>query len=219
MVRKTAPEGAGIFVVGEPPLKQALLSEDGRYYWDDQQPRFVIQGADFHLVYETVRKACLLIRKGAQFVVTNADPVFPSEEGLIPGAGSVGALLRTATGQNPFVVGKPEPTMYRMALEQLGAAIEQTVMIGDNLVTDIEGANRLGMKTILTLGGVTSAAEAASDPIKATENYAGLPELIEAWKANLIINVHWAATQQVFTSFENKTAKAKRRIILNEQRN
>jgi 4-nitrophenyl phosphatase len=184
-VRKTAPEGAGIFVVGEPPLKQALLSEDGLYYWDDQQPRFVIQGADFHLVYETVRKACLLIRKGAQFIVTNADPVFPSEEGLIPGAGSIGALLRTATGQNPFVVGKPEPTMYMMALEQLGATIEQTVMIGDNLVTDIEGANRLGMKTILTLSGVTSAAEAASDPVKATENYVGLPELIEAWKASL----------------------------------
>ncbi len=181
-VRKTAPDGAGIFVVGEPPLREALLTTDGRYFWDDQNPRFVVQGADFHLVYESVRRACLLIRKGAQFVVTNADPVFPSEEGLIPGAGSIGALLRTATGQEPFVVGKPEPTMYKMALEQLGADPTQTVMIGDNLVTDIEGANRLGLKTILTLSGVTNQQEAESSPIKATENYQGLPELTAVWQ-------------------------------------
>lgn len=184
-VRKTAPEGAGVFVVGEQALREALLTEDGRYHWDDQNPRFVVQGADFHLVYESVRKACLLIRKGAQFVVTNADPVFPSEEGLIPGAGSIGALLRTATGQDPFVVGKPEPTMYMMALEQLGASLDNAVMIGDNLVTDIEGANRLGMKTVLTLEGVTTPAEAEASPIKATENYKGLPELVAAWRTVL----------------------------------
>lgn len=182
-VRKTAPEGAGMFIVGEEPLRKALLSEDNRYYWDDQHPRFVVQGADFHLTYETVRKACLLIRQGAQFVATNADPVFPSPDGLIPGAGSIGALLKTSTGKQPFVVGKPEPTMYLMALEQLGAKAEETVMIGDNLLTDIDGANRLGMKTILTLSGVTSEAEAETDPIKATENYKGLPELIAAWQA------------------------------------
>jgi 4-nitrophenyl phosphatase len=109
------PEGAGIYVVGMPPLKE-LLYKSGKFYPDDYKPRYVVQGVDFGLVYDTLKKACLLIRAGAQFIATNADPVFPSEEGLIPGAGSIGALLATATGQKPLVVGKPEAPMYELAL-------------------------------------------------------------------------------------------------------
>ncbi len=186
-LRQVAPDGAGIYVVGMEPLRQALFGGDnqGRFYPDDRQARFVVQGGDFNLVYETVKRACLLIRAGATFVATNADPVFPTEEGLIPGAGSVGALLSVSTGQKPLVIGKPETPMYRLALAQLGARPEETVMIGDNLLTDIEGANRLDLPTILTLSGVTSPAEYETSPIRATLAYSGLPELMTAWDAAL----------------------------------
>ena len=183
-VQREAPEGCGIYVVGMPPLREALFNSSGdeRYYFDDKNPRFVVQGGDFNLTYETVKRACLLIRAGAKFVATNADPLFPSEEGLIPGAGSIGALLEVSSGQKPLVIGKPEPAMYELALEQLGAPRDQTVMLGDNLLTDIEGANRLGLTTILTLSGVTHPAEYAQSSIKATMDFPGLPELTAAWE-------------------------------------
>ncbi|MEI6043829.1 MAG: HAD-IIA family hydrolase [Chloroflexota bacterium] len=184
-VQKEAPEGCGIFVVGMKSLRDALF-EDQRYYFDAKNPRFVVQGGDFNLVYDTVKRACLLIRAGAKFIAANADPVFPTEEGLVPGSGSIGALLQVSSGQAPLVIGKPEPAMYELALEKLGADREKTVMIGDNLLTDIEGANRLGISSILTLSGVTSAAEYEQSTIKANMAFKGLPELIEVWEAALL---------------------------------
>ncbi len=184
-IEKEAPEGCGIYVVGMQPLRDCIFNPiyNGRYFPDDKNPRYVVQGGDFNLVYETLKRACLLIRAGARFIATNADPVFPTEEGLIPGAGSIGKLLEVSTGQIPVVIGKPEPAMYELALEKLGASREQTLMIGDNLVTDIEGANRLGIPTILTLSGVTSPEEYAVSTIKATMDFIGLPDLVAAWEA------------------------------------
>lgn len=186
-LRSVAPEGAGVFVVGMQPLRDSVFGgeNEGLFVSDDKKPRFVVQGGDFNLVYETVKKACLLIRAGATYIATNADPVFPTEEGLIPGAGSIGALLQTSTGQKPLVIGKPEAPMYEMALKILGSTASETLMIGDNLVTDIDGANRLGIPTALTLSGVTNEAEYEKSPIKATLVYQGLPELIAAWEAAL----------------------------------
>ncbi|NWJ48089.1 MAG: HAD-IIA family hydrolase [Chloroflexi bacterium] len=187
-LRKIAPEGAGIYVIGMAALRRTLFGENeqnGLFYFDDKTPRFVVQGADFNLVYESLRKATLLIRAGATYIATNADPVFPSEEGLIPGAGSVAALLQTASGQRPFIIGKPEPIMYELALEQLGAQKHETVMIGDNLVTDIEGALRLDIPTIITLSGVTSPVEYAASLLKADLSFNGLPELTAAWQSVL----------------------------------
>ncbi len=184
-LEKVAPEGAGVYVVGMAALRKTLFGENeqgGLFYPDDKSARFVVQGADFNLVYESVKRATLLIRGGAQYIATNVDPVFPSEEGLIPGSGSISALLQTATSQKPIVMGKPEPIMYELALEKLGASREETVMIGDNLITDIDGAVRLGIPTILTLSGVTSAEEYARSSIRADLDFEGLPELIEAWQ-------------------------------------
>ncbi len=186
-LRQIAPDGAGIYVVGMQPLRDCLFEGEnkGRFYPDDKNPRFVVQGGDFNLVYESLKRACLLIRAGATFIATNADPVFPTEEGLIPGAGSVGMLLEVATDQKRLVIGKPEAPMYRLALAHLGAKPEETVMIGDNLLTDIEGANRLNIPTVLTLSGVTSPAEYAVSPIRANLSYPGLPELTAAWEKEL----------------------------------
>jgi 4-nitrophenyl phosphatase len=186
-LRKVAPEGAGVFVVGMPPLKNSVFGgeNEGLFVPDDKTARFVVQGGDFNLVYETVKRACLLIRGGATFIATNADPVFPTEEGLIPGAGSIGALLEISSGQKALVIGKPEAPMFELALQQLGATASETLMIGDNLLTDIEGANRLGIPTALTLSGVTGPQEYENSPVKATLVYNGLPELITAWEAAL----------------------------------
>ena len=183
-LRQVAPEGAGVYVVGMQPLRDSLFAGEyaGLFYPDDEYPRFVVQGGDFNLVYESVKKACLLIRAGASFIATNADPVFPTEQGLTPGAGSIGALLQVSTGQVPIVIGKPEAPMFQLALEHLGAKPEETVMIGDNLLTDIEGANRLNIPTILTLSGVTDEAEYETSQIRATLTYTGLPELLSAWQ-------------------------------------
>ncbi|MCY4070586.1 MAG: HAD-IIA family hydrolase [Chloroflexi bacterium] len=174
------PQGTRVFVVGGAGLKQILtkagftLVEDGA--------ALVVCGIDIDLTYEKLRKATLLIRGGAGFIGTNPDSSFPSPEGLVPGAGSILALIEAASGQAPTIIGKPERGMFEAALRQLDADPQETLMIGDRIGTDIQGAKPLGIKTALVMTGVedeTSLAESATRPDFV---FQGLPELIAALK-------------------------------------
>ena len=78
----------------------------------------------------------------------------------MPGAGAVLAALEAATDVKPFIIGKPAPEMYRVALERLKMTPKQTLVIGDRLETDIVGAQSLGCPTGLVLSGVTSEQQA-----------------------------------------------------------
>ncbi len=46
--------------------------------------------------------------KGATFIGTNPDKNIPTERGLLPGAGSLIAMVETATQTQPIFIGKPE---------------------------------------------------------------------------------------------------------------
>ena len=84
---------------------------------------------------------------------------YPSERGPLPGAGSILALLATATGQQPLVIGKPNAGMYQQALARLGLSPAGTLMVGDRYDTDISGAIALGLQTAGILTGITTRAE------------------------------------------------------------
>jgi 4-nitrophenyl phosphatase len=181
-LRGAYPAGTRVFVVGMRGLREALFA-DGHFVEDDHVPELVVQGADFQLTYDTLRKATLFIRGGASFVATNPDRTFPAEEGLIPGAGAVTAALIAATDVEPLVVGKPAPTMFHVAAAMLGAAPAATLVIGDRLDTDIGGAVAAGMPSALVLTGVSTRAEAEAGPVTPTAIFADLPALLAAWRA------------------------------------
>ncbi len=70
------------------------------------------------------------------------------------------AALETATNVKAKIVGKPEPEMYLAAMERLGTPVEQTLVVGDRLETDIAGGQAIGCPTALVLSGVASLQEA-----------------------------------------------------------
>ena len=80
---------------------------------------------------------------------------FPTPDGQVPGAGSILATIETATDIQPQVIGKPNPAMYRFALERMGTTPDETLVVGDRLETDIAGAQNLGGPCALVLSGVT----------------------------------------------------------------
>lgn len=170
--------GARMYVVGGAGLKR-MLREAG-YELVDDCAEAVVCGIDFDLTYEKARTATLLIRAGARFIGTNPDPSFPAPEGLVPGAGSIIALIEAASGQRPTIIGKPERGMFDAALSQLGARPEETLMIGDRIGTDIAGAQALGIKTALVMTGVETEESLRESKAQPDLVFAGLPELIEA---------------------------------------
>lgn len=152
------PQGGPVFVIGEEGLLDALNKQG--FYHEERAPQVVVAGMDRQLTYAKLTKGALFIRAGVPFVGTNADRTFPTPIGLVPGAGAILAALETATDIKPFVVGKPAPEMYRVALQRLGTSPSQTLVVGDRLETDIAGAQALGCYTGLVLSGVSSQEQA-----------------------------------------------------------
>jgi len=147
------PEGGSVYVVGEPGLVE-ILGEKG-FNNSEDKPLAVVVALDRSINYEKLCKATLLIRSGVPFIGTNPDRTFPTPEGQVPGAGSILATIQAATDVVPLVIGKPNPAMYQFALERLGTKIEETLVVGDRLETDIAGAQELGCPCALVLSGVT----------------------------------------------------------------
>jgi 4-nitrophenyl phosphatase len=152
------PEGGSVFVIGEEGLVKALAEKN--FVPAEEDVKAVVVGLDRTLTYRALSRASMLIREGFPFLATNPDPTLPSPEGLIPGAGSILAALEAATGVKPVVIGKPQPEMYRLAIERMGSSVQETLVVGDRLETDIAGGQALGCPTAVVLTGASSEEEA-----------------------------------------------------------
>jgi 4-nitrophenyl phosphatase len=111
---------------------------------------------DRGLSWDQLATATLNIRNGAQFIGTNPDTSLPTEHGLTHGNGAILAALQTATGVAPFIIGKPEPIMYQIAMARLQIDPAHTIALGDRLDTDILGAARAGIRSIMVLTGIST---------------------------------------------------------------
>ncbi len=155
------PAGTTIYAVGEIGLTQTLTEAGYAVIGPDDvragQTAPVVVGGLVRqsLTYDLLAMGTLLIRQGAAFVATNYDLTLPTEMGELPGAGSVLSVLARASGIEPTVIGKPFPTMFVESARRLGTAPEETLMVGDRLDTDIDGAQAAGLKTALVLTGVS----------------------------------------------------------------
>lgn len=179
---QTLPPDAGLYVVGMPGLREQLFAETAfrPVQYGEETPAAVVVGLDLTFTYDKLTLANAALRAGARFVATNADATLPTESGLAPGAGSIIAAVTTASGAEPTVIGKPETPMLEQALARFGVAADETVMIGDRLDTDILGAQRAGMLTVLVLTGVSTREELATSAVLPDLVVSDLPALLTA---------------------------------------
>jgi NagD protein len=142
------------YILGGTGLYQAMNNVG--YVLTDYNPDYVILGEADSYPYDKIIRAAQLIDAGAPFIATNPDTSGPTENGIVPACGAVAALLEKATQFKPYFVGKPNPLIMRLALRFLGEHSENTVMVGDNMNTDIRVGLESGLETILVLSGFTS---------------------------------------------------------------
>jgi 4-nitrophenyl phosphatase len=119
-------------------------------------PDAVVTGLDPNLTYLRLAAAADCVRAGARFIATNRDPVYPTERGLRPGAGTVAAALEATTGVTPLSIGKPAPHLLELAAEAVGRPAGEAVMIGDGIDTDLAAARAVGARCVLMLTGVAT---------------------------------------------------------------
>ncbi len=151
--------GGTAFVIGESGLSEAL--HDAGFVITDHDPEYVVLGETHAYNLDQITRAIRMLVAGAKFIATNPDVAGPTEDGIAPANGAMAALMEAASGVKPFFIGKPNPLMMRTALNHLGVHSEQTVMVGDNMETDIIGGVLAGLETILVLSGVSQRASLA----------------------------------------------------------
>ena len=155
------PNGTA-FVIGEESVHEALASVG--YREDVTRPDYVVLGETWQYSYEDFATAIRLVNAGSHFVSTNPEPTGPTPEGSLPGCGSMAAVIESATGVSPYVVGKPNSMMIRSAMVRLGAKNESTAIVGDRMDTDVRAGIDAGIRTILVLSGVHDALDAQRYP-------------------------------------------------------
>jgi len=114
-------------------------------------------------------RAAVRIREGLPWVASNADHTIPTAFGVAPGHGVQVAMLRDFTGVEPVVAGKPERPLLDETVRRVGG--KRPLMVGDRLDTDIEGARRIGLDSLLVLTGVTGLAELVAAPEEVRPTY------------------------------------------------
>jgi NagD protein len=168
--------GGSAFVIGEAGLTTALY-EVG-YTLTDTEPDYVVLGETRTYSFESITRAIRLIKAGARFIATNPDVTGPSADGDLPATGSVAAMITAATGREPYFVGKPNPMMFRSALNRIDAHSETTAMVGDRMDTDVVAGIEAGLKTFLVLTGSTRAADVARFPFRPSEVVDSVADLV-----------------------------------------
>jgi len=143
----------------------SIHAREGRNGWDAAgAPDAVVVGLDPQFTYQKLTVAVDCIRHGARFIATNRDPVYPTERGTRPGAGSIVAAVEAGAESVPVSIGKPAPLLLEMAARAAGLPVGDAVMIGDGIATDLAAAIAVGIPCILMLTGVSSRADVDALP-------------------------------------------------------
>lgn len=151
---KSQGQGSTAYVIGGNGLTSAL--QQAGFMLNATQPDYVVVGKAKNISFDMIKRAANFIRKGAKFIGTNPDVIDPVEDGIEPACGTLLSAVATASGRQPYIVGKPNSLMMTIATRKLGAHVEETMMIGDRMDTDIIGGIEAGMHTCLVLSGVTA---------------------------------------------------------------
>jgi HAD superfamily hydrolase (TIGR01450 family) len=159
--------GTGAYVIGSPAIFRHVV-DAGRKIVNgtdlEAMADIVVVAGHDELRFSDLSGAIQAVLGGAEMIAAGRDRTYPTEDGLSPGTGAVVAALEYATGRSATIVGKPDPQLFRTALDRMGEG--RALVVGDRLDADLAGAAAIELDAAIVLTGVTSRpeAEAASDP-------------------------------------------------------
>ena len=152
MLAEQLAAGSLVYIAGADALADEVRAAGMRGTRDwREEPVAVIQGYDPDIAWSTLDGACFAIERGARWFATNSDLTRPTDLGLVPGAGAQINVVRTAVDAEPEEAGKPSPPLLHETMRRLHST--RPVFVGDRLDTDILGANRVGIDSLLVFTG------------------------------------------------------------------
>ncbi|MGQ0466230.1 MAG: HAD-IIA family hydrolase [Sporichthyaceae bacterium] len=158
LVAELVAPGSAVLVVGGDGLSEALLERGLRPVSSaDDDPAAVVQGYHPTVGWPILAEGAYAVARGIPWIASNTDRTVPTPRGIAPGNGTLVEVVRMATGRDPVVAGKPELALHRESAERVDA--QRPLVVGDRLDTDVLGANRAGVDSLLVLTGVHGPAD------------------------------------------------------------
>jgi 4-nitrophenyl phosphatase len=155
-----APD-ARVFVVGSSGMMRELREAGLTLVPTHVGATHVVAGLDRELTYDKLKQAHYAICNGATFIATNLDAALPdSLHTTAPGGGAVAAAIRTSTGVEPVVMGKPQTMGIAQIAAAWGVQPRDMAAVGDRLDTDIAAARAFGCLAVLVLTGMATREQA-----------------------------------------------------------
>jgi HAD superfamily hydrolase (TIGR01458 family) len=173
---ETTPLAAGKALAGKRVLALTMSSvrpdlERSVELVDEGAEAVLLGGADETeetgqvFAWENLNRAFAALRDGARLVCLHRNRWWQTSRGPLLDAGAYVAGLEYAAGVEAEVIGKPSRAYFEAALGELGAEPGETVMVGDDVESDVGGAKAVGMHGVLVrTGKFTEDALAAADP-------------------------------------------------------
>ena len=168
-----------IFLMGNTTLKEEFRQEGFEIVEED--PEILVLAFDQELTYDRLVKATYLLLADIPYIATHPDDRCPTEDGYIPDAGGIAALLYKAAERMPRVFGKPNKEMILFKLNNLNIDPKDAVMFGDRLYTDIQMGVNAGVTTCCVLSGETTLEMIKESNLKPDLIIEGVWELIDAF--------------------------------------
>lgn len=175
--------GARVVSLGAAGLREALGAAGLVPVGADDDAVAIATGYGPDVLWSEIMRAAVRIRDGLPWVASNTDGTFPAAFGVAPGHGVQVDMLRRFTGVDPVVAGKPERPLLDETVRRVGG--RRPLMVGDRLDTDIEGAQRAQLDSLLVLTGVTGLPELVAAPPELRPTYVApdLAGLLETHQA------------------------------------
>ncbi|HEU5333151.1 MAG TPA: HAD-IIA family hydrolase [Actinocrinis sp.] len=155
LIAEQVGKGARVLTLGGEGLRVALQGYGLELVSSaEDDPAAVVQGYVPETSWKDLAEAAYAVERGVPWFAANTDSTMPTARGIAPGNGALVGAVAAATGTWPTVAGKPEPALHRETMIRTGA--HRPLVVGDRLDTDIEGANRAGVDSLLVLTGVAT---------------------------------------------------------------
>ena len=158
--------GKSVYPIGVPGFVEEV--KEAGITVDEDDPDIVLLAFDRTITYDKINRAYNLLKRGKTFIATHPDDLCPTEDGYDIDIGPFIRMFEQMSGTSAIVIGKPNRSMLEMAASEMDCDIDDIVMVGDRLYTDIRMAVDAGVVSVAVLSGETTEKDIAESPIKPT---------------------------------------------------
>lgn len=152
-------KNASAFVIGE------SLKEDLAERIDTKgKPDFLVVGYDEKFNLEKLTEAYEILKGGAKFLASSYGKIFIKGNKVLPGAGTIVKAIEHMSGKKAVILGKPSDYMLSFLNMFVCSPMKETVLIGDELESDILLGKKAGFYTILVRTGIDKEASKKIKP-------------------------------------------------------